>query len=265
VAIVVVGTNADTETEGEDRTSLALPGDQDELVTRVLAANPRTVVVVNTGGPVTLPWSASAPALLQTWFGGQEMADALVDVLFGEVDPGGRLAVSFPRAIEQTPAFGNFPGEHGEVRYGEGFLVGYRWYDSRGLVPTFPFGYGLSYATFEIGAPVGGVGPLQHEDGLTRIEVPVTNTGDRRGSEVVQAYVAPPRNGPRFRPARELRAFAKVHLDPGEVQRVTLDLSDRAFAAWEPVRGWTAEPGTYAVHIGRSCADIAHVVDIVVP
>ena len=153
VAVVVVGTNSDWETEGEDRTTLALPGEQDELVRRVVEANPRTIVVLNTGSPVTMPWVDAPAAVLQTWFGGQEMAGALADVLTGAADPGGRLSMTFPRRIEDTPAFGNFPGEDGEVRYGEGLLVGYRWYDTRRLPTLFPFGHGLSYSSFEIGAP----------------------------------------------------------------------------------------------------------------
>src|SRR5205085_10343625 len=131
--VVVVGTNSDWETEGRDRETLALPGDQDELVRRVAAGNSRTVVCVNTGAPVTADWCDDVGAIVLTWFGGQEMADALVDVLTGAADPGGRLPTTWPLRLEHNPSFGNFPGEHGEVRYGEGLLVGYRWYDSRSL------------------------------------------------------------------------------------------------------------------------------------
>ncbi|MGZ4681139.1 MAG: glycoside hydrolase family 3 C-terminal domain-containing protein, partial [Acidimicrobiales bacterium] len=247
-----------------DRATLALPGDQDELVRRVIEANPRTVVVLNTGSPVTMPWEPDAAAVLQMWFGGQEMAGALADVLVGSADPGGRLSMTFPRRIEDTPAFGNFPGEDGEVRYGEGLLVGYRWYDTR-LVPTlFPFGHGLSYSSFEIGRPAPD-GPLTWASGdVLRLRVPVTNTGDRRGAEVVQAYVAPPAGGG-FRPARELRAFAKVALDPGQSATVELAFDNRSFASWDRTgHEWVVEPGTYELLIGRSSADIVHELTVAV-
>ena len=155
-AIVVVGTNDDWETEGRDRASMDLPGDQNELVERVLAANPRTVVVVNAGSPVTLPWADRAPALLDVWFGGQEMAGALADVLAGAADPSGRLPTTFPVVAEHNPSHGNFPGENGECRYGEGVLIGYRWYEARRLPVRFPFGHGLSYTLVRAGRPARG-------------------------------------------------------------------------------------------------------------
>ena len=188
---MVVGTNDDWESEGHDRTTLTLPGEQDELVRRVVAANPNTVVVLNTGAPVTINWPDGPRALLQAWFGGQELGHAVVDVLTGEAEPGGRLPTTYPVRLEDSPSFGNFPGEFGEVRYGEGVLMGYRGYEARRMPVRFPFGHGLSYTTFEIGAPTlsraegGGAGEVT-------LTVPVTNTGSRRGSEVVQCYVAPP-------------------------------------------------------------------------
>ena len=141
-AIVIVGTNDDWESEGEDRTTMDLPGAQNELVARVVAANPNSVVVVNTGAPVTMDWADDARAVLQAWFGGQEMANALADVLVGDAEPGGRLPVTIPLRLEHNPSFGNFPGENSEVRYGEGLFVGYRWYESRRLPVRFPFGHG---------------------------------------------------------------------------------------------------------------------------
>ena len=147
--IVVVGTNDDWETEGDDRDVDGPPGRQDELVARVVAANPNTAVVVNTGSPVTMDWADDAPAIVQAWFGGQEMGNALADVLFGDAEPGGRLPTTFPVRLEHNPSFGNFPGEFGEVRYGEGVLMGYRWYEARHLPTRFPFGHGLSYTTFD--------------------------------------------------------------------------------------------------------------------
>jgi beta-glucosidase len=282
--VVVVGTNDDWETEGHDRTSMDLPGGQDELVRAVCAANPRTAVVVNAGSPVTLPWADEAPALLDMWFGGQEMADGLVDVLTGRADPSGRLPVTFPERIEHAPAFGNFPGGHGEVRYGEGVLVGYRWYEARHLPVRFPFGHGLSYTTFELGEPE----VIDGDPMLVRVRV--TNTGTRSGGEVVQLYVEAV--SPKVvRPPKELKAFAKVWLEAGGSATVTLGLTDRAFAHWQPdpgpyeaikdrqqrstisiapaaseqpPKGWHVEPGEYRLHIGRSSADITHIVPITI-
>ena len=286
VAIVVVGTNDDWETEGADRTTLALPGAQDALVGAVLAANPNTVVVVNTGAPVTMPWVADAPAILQSWFGGQEMASALVDVLTGVTDPGGRLPTTFPASIRQTPSYGNFPGDNGRTPYAEGIFVGYRWYDAREMRPLFPFGHGCSYTTFEIGVPTPSATTFAVGDTLT-VAVQVTNVGDRRGSEVVQCYVRPTASRI-VRPPQELKAFGKVTLDPGESAVVTLELDDRSFAYWDPAQpewpdvqahtlatlphlhgvvrrtepGWTIDPGVHDVVIARSSAEPLHTVPI---
>lgn len=277
-AIVIVGTNNDWETEGHDRSSMDLPGRQAELIERVSAANPNTVVVVNAGSPVTTAWAAHAPAILQVWFGGQEMSNALTDVLFGDTEPSGRLPTTFPTCIEHTPSFGNFPGEHGQVRYGEGVLVGYRWYDARHLAVPFAFGHGLSYTTFDIGAPQVAQ-TFDPSNGTLSVVVPVTNTGPRRGAEVVQCYVGAV-DPAVVRPPKELKAFQKVWLDPGESTTVTLTLDARSFAYWSPgnvykgtvaptalgnigtvpdtFRGWQIDAGEYRIHVGRSSADIAH-------
>jgi beta-glucosidase len=256
--IVMVGTNDDWETEGEDRSTMDLPGRQDELAARAVAANPNTVVVVNTGAPVTMDWADGAPAVVQAWFGGQEMGGALADVLFGDAEPGGRLPTTFPVRLEHNPSYGNFPGEFGELRYGEGVLLGYRWYEARHLPTRFPFGHGLSYSSFTLGEPT--VAP----DGDTvTITVPVTNAGARRGCEVVQCYVAAPHSSAVTRPPKELKAFAKVWLDPGESATAELTLDARAFAYWDPsASDWHVAPGTYELHVGRSSADIAHVVSV---
>jgi beta-glucosidase len=286
VAVVVVGTNDDWETEGEDRTSLALPGDQDALVASVLEANPRTVVVVNAGSPVLMPFADDAPAILLSWLGGQEMGDALIDVLTGEADPGGRLPTTFPRRIEHSPSYGNFPGDNGQVPYAESILMGYRWYDSRHLPVLFPFGHGLSYTSFEVGSPALASASVPVGAPVT-VEVPVTNTGDRRGSHVVQCYVRP--HASRLvRPDKELKTFAKVSLDPGASTTVTLTLGERAFAYWDPGQpewpqlqahtaatlpqlqgeqrrteaGWMVEPGRYDVVIANSAADVATVTTV---
>ncbi|MEN9803209.1 MAG: hypothetical protein RIS41_56 [Actinomycetota bacterium] len=232
VAVVVVGTNNDWESEGHDRTTLDLPGRQVELIRAVAEANARTAVLVNSGAPVDMAWAEHVPAVMQIWFGGQEMAVAVADVLSGDVDPGGRLPTTIPMCIEHTPAFGNFPGEHGQVRYGEGILVGHRWYDTRRIPVRFPFGHGRSYTTFAIGTPTldrHEIGPRES----VSVKVPVTNTGDRTGSHVVQIYVAP-RSTTVSRPVQELKGFAKVKLAPGETATTEIRLSPRAFAHWNP-------------------------------
>ncbi len=291
--LVIVGTDSTVETEGVDRETMHLPGRQDDLVWRIVRTTRDAVVVVNTGSPVTMPWAEAAGALLQTWFAGQEHANALVDVLLGDAEPGGRLPTTLPLRLEHSPAYGNFPGESSEVRYGEGLLIGYRWYEARRLPVRFPFGHGLSYTTFEIGKPRLASSRLGAGERL-RVEVPVTNTGARRGSEVVQLYVAPPGGGSgsperHLRAVKELRAFAKVHLDPGESTTVILELGERSFAYYDLVdedwpemagrrhnpvahvhdgplhhrkAGWYVDGGTYQLHVGRSSADIAHVVDV---
>ena len=285
VAVVVVGTTGDWESEGHDRTTMDLPGDQDELVRRVAAANPRTVVVVNTGAPVTMDWVTEAAAVLQSWFGGQEMADALADVLLGDAEPGGRLPTTLPERLEHNPSYGNFPGENGETRYGEGVLMGYRWYDARHLPTRFPFGHGLSYTSFELGEPTLS-SPVFRPGGELTVAVPVTNTGDRPGSEVVQCYVAPPQPTRLIRPPKELAAFAKLWLEPGETATVRLSLDVGAFAYWDPGqddraevdaklaglpvqagrrrgrRGWHVEVGAHRLLIGHSSADLPHAVEI---
>lgn len=279
IALVVVGTTDDWESEGHDRDTLELPGRQVELIRAVAAANQKTVVLVNTGAPVDMSWANEVPSIMQIWFGGQEMGHAVVDVLLGEADPGGRLPTTIPERIEHTPAYGNFPGEHGQVRYGEGVFIGYRWYEARHLPVRFPFGHGLSYTTFEIGQPDCEDTEISSAQKVT-IRIPVTNTGSRIGSEVVQVYVAP-RHSSVQRPNKELKSFAKVNLKPGESTVVTIELSPRDFAFWNPgdiyrsvlrpqvtgesanialdQRGaWQIDQGLYDIHIGTSSVNIAH-------
>lgn len=290
--VLVVGTNADWESEGEDRASMDLPGEQDALIRRVCAANPRSVVCVNAGSPVTMDWAELPGALLQTWFGGQEQGNALADVLLGRADPGGRLPTTIPLRLEHNPTFGNFPGENSKLRYGEGLLMGYRWYDTRQLPVRFPFGHGLSYARFEIGAPALSSAVFRAGETLT-LAVPVANTSEREGSVVLQGYVEPPPS-PLFRPRRELRAFAKASLAPGERRTLALTFDARAFCYWDPgdaefaaqreklgptadlipasrgathreQPGWYAEPGEYRIQLARSAADIVHTCSVTLP
>jgi beta-glucosidase len=287
VVIAVVGTNDEWETEGRDRETLALPGEQDELVRRAVAANPRTVVVVNAGAPVDLPWADDVAAVLHVSFGGQEMAEAVVDVLTGASDPGGRLATTFPRKLEHTPAFTSFAPQNHLVRYSEGVFVGYRWYDTRRLPVRFPFGHGLSYGSTRWDPPVLSAAEIVPGSALT-LECPVSNNGSRPATAVVQCYVVPI-DAPISRPVQELKAFGKVELAAGAHSTLRFTLDDRAFSYWhtgddhaivdEPVndlaalggtmaagigvasgrpRGWLMAPGEYDVVIARSCADPVH-------
>ena len=244
VAIVAVGLDNDWETEGRDRTSLDLPGRQVELIRAVAAVQPRTVVAVVAGSPVDLSWASSVPGLLWCWLPGQEGGRAIADVLFGDSDPGGRLPCTMPARLEDTPAFLDTPPDPGVLRYQEGTFAGHRWYDARGIEPAFPFGFGLSYASCTVGPPRVAA-PTVEPGGMVEVDVEVTNTSDRAGSEVVQLYVGDPDASVR-RPPRELRTFAKVHLAPGETRDVRLRLTMRDLAFWDPVTSaWVAEAGDF--------------------
>jgi beta-glucosidase len=252
VAVVVVGSNGQWESEGHDRPDLSLPGRQRELVEAVLEVNRRTVVIVNAGSPVDMPWASRAGAVLMTWYPGEEGADALADMLVGLAEPSGRLPVTFPARVEDGPAgLGlegeRYPGIEGKVVYGEGVLVGYRFYETMRLAPLFPFGFGLSYGdmAFE-NVEADGEG----------VSLTVSNNGRRRGTEVVQVYVRAPESRVR-RPDRELVGFAKVVLEPGEHQTVRIPLTAAAFRYWDvDTHAWRSDPGRYEVLVGTSCRDI---------
>jgi beta-glucosidase len=244
VAIVVVGTNAQVESEGFDRTSLALPGRQDKLVRAVAAVNPRTIVVVNAGSPVLLPWRESVQGILLTYFGGQEFGAALADMVFGAVEPGGRLPTTWPATEESVPVTSVTPVD-GKVEYTEGIHIGYRAWLRSGAEPAYEFGFGLGYTTFEItdleveGDPTTGVD----------ITVSVTNTGDRAGKHVTQVYLSRADSAV-DRPVRWLAGFAATELAPGETARVSIPVATRSFEYWQD--GWTLEPGDFAAHVGTS-------------
>jgi beta-glucosidase len=250
--VCVVGTDGEWETEGHDRESMDLPGAQDDLVRAVAAVNPRTVVVVNAASPVSMPWAADVAAVLQCWFPGEEWGNALADVLSGDVPPSGKLPTTIPARLQDTPAYTSYPGELGKVRYGEGLFVGYRWYDARDVEPRFCFGHGLSYTAFD----VGDLRWVATGDDTVTVRVSVTNTGGRRGAEVVQCYVRDV-EATVARPVQELKAFEKVWLDPGARTDVTFALGRRAFEYWDPERGeWVLEPGEFEVRVGTSSRDI---------
>jgi beta-glucosidase len=245
VAIVVVGTNDEWETEGNDRTRMDLPVDQDELVAAVAGVNERTIVVLNTGSPVPMPWLDDVAAVVQVWFAGQELGDGLADVLTGAAEPSGRLPVTFPKRIEDTPAYLSHPGDDGKAPYDEHLFFGHRWYDARDIEPLFPFGHGLGYSTVEYGDA--------HVTGDV-IEVDVTNTGPRATAETVQVYVSLP-DATRRRPVRQLAGFAKVVVDTGATVTARVDLHRRHRQSWVG-GGWIDEPGAVTYHVGRSSRDL---------
>jgi beta-glucosidase len=258
-AVVVLGLNEEWETEGADRTSLALPGRQAELALAVAAANPRTAVVVNAGAPVDLRFLARIPAALWLWYPGQEGGNALADVLFGDADPGGRLPTTFPERLEDVPCHAHgpsgYPGAEGRVVYAEGVFTGYRHYDTHGVAPLFPFGHGLSYARFEYGELVLSRDRLREGETL-EARVRVRNAGARTGQEVVQLYVRD-LEARVPRPDKELRAFEKLSLAPGEEREVTFRLGARDLAFFDEERkAFAAEPGAFEILVGRSSRDL---------
>jgi len=251
----VVGTDADWETEGNDRESMTLPPPQDELIRAVSAVNPHTAIVVNAASPVEMDWADHVGAVLQCWFAGEEWGHALADVLSGDVSPSGKLPTTFPVRIEDTPAYTSYPGERGQVHYGEGVFVGYRYYEKKKLEPLFPFGHGLSYTKFDysnLRAPdeVLAGQPIH-------VSLEVTNSGTLPGRETVQLYVGDEVTQDVVRPAKELKGFHKVELAPGESQIVRFTLNTHDLAYYDARRrGWTTTPGKYRLYVGSSSADI---------
>ncbi len=259
--ILAVGLNQDWETEGEDRSSMDLPGRQPELIAAIGAANPNTVVLVNAGSPVSMDWVDQVGAVAQIWYLGQETGDAVADMLLGVRSPSAKLPTTFPMRYEDHPAMASYPGEAGVVRYGEEIFMGYRGYELRNIAPRFAFGHGLSYTTFELGAPEVS-STVAQAGGSVTVTVAVSNTGDMDGAEVVQLYVHDPVCSVR-RPAKELRAFAKVHAAPGATEIATMMLNDTAFRYWDAAaHQWVVEPGEYELLIGTSSDDIRHRVTV---
>ncbi|GAA6009003.1 hypothetical protein JCM10207_004061 [Rhodosporidiobolus poonsookiae] len=257
LAILVVGTNPDWESEGFDRKDMKLPGESDALVAAVLAANPNTVVVNQSGTPVEFPWLKDASTVVQAFFGGNELGNGLADVLFGKKNPAGKLPLSWPVRLEDNPAFHSF-GNTGEtpnkILYGEGIYVGYRHYDRMKLAPAFPFGHGLSYTTFEFsGLSTSSVS----ESGDFTVSFTVKNTGSVDGTEVAQVYIAAASDGSRITsPVKELKAFKKVALKAGESKKVEIAVGKEAFSYWnEHYSKWIAPAGQYKVLVGSSSAE----------
>lgn len=249
VAVVFVGEQLG---EGHDKLELALPGDQNALIEAVAAANPRTVVVLHTSNPVAMPWIEKVAAVIEAWYPGQASGTSIAALLFGDVNPSGKLPVTFPRDSTQGPATRplSYPGNGQSVLYDEGVFVGYRWYDHHGQEPLFPFGHGLSYTVFEYsGLTISGDGNDR------RIDVTVTNKGKRAGAEVVQLYVGLPPEAQD--PPQQLKGFEKIRLEPGESRRVSLPLDAERLSAFDAASGqWRLFPGRYAVGVGSSSRDI---------
>ncbi|MGH8955050.1 MAG: glycoside hydrolase family 3 C-terminal domain-containing protein [Microbacterium sp.] len=252
VAVVFLGLPAAEESEGFDREHIDLPAAQLAVLDAVIEANPATVVVLSNGGVVALPFADRVPAIVETWLLGQAGGGAVADVLYGAVNPSGKLTETVPVRVEDNPSFGSFPGEFGHVRYGEGVLVGYRWYDAKGLDVTFPFGHGLSYTAFSYGEATVEAA----ENGDIAVRVDVTNTGTRDGREIVQVYAAPVSSVVQRAP-RELKAFASVAIAAGETRTVELVIRREDLAYWDVrVDRWIVEPGEYRIDVAASSRDI---------
>lgn len=256
VALLYIALPTFKESEGYDRADLDLTAQQVALIKAVTAAQPQTVVILNNGSALAMnEWIDGAAAVLEAWMMGQAGGAAVADVLFGKVNPSGKLAETFPLKLADTPSYINYPGENGEVRYGEGIFIGYRYYDAKETPVLFPFGYGGSYTTFEYSSPRVSATTLKDIDGLS-VSVDVTNTGQVAGKEVVQVYVHD-HESMLMRPAKELKGFAKVELQPGETKTVTIPLDFRSFAYYHPAyKRWITEDGEFDILIGASSADI---------
>lgn len=257
VAVVVVN---DNESEDGDRQNLTLPGAQDDLVAAVAAANPKTVVVLNTGAPVLMPWLGSVPSLLESWYGGEANGTALASVLFGDVNPSGKLPQTWPASMDQMPTADSsrHPGDVDvatnttTISYSEGLDVGYRWYDSHQLTPLFPFGYGLSYTSF--GFRGLKISPAA-ADGSRQVRATVTNTGTTAGSEVAQLYLSYPAAA--GEPPKSLKGFQRVDLAPGKSAKVTFSVTQQDLQTWDPAaHHWTTTPGDYQIQVGDSSREL---------
>lgn len=258
--LLFLGLPAEYESEGFDRDTLDIPAKQIDVLNAVAAANKNVVVILSNGSVVSMPWQGNAKAVLETWLLGQAGGAALADVIFGKVSPSGKLAQTIIDNIQDDPSMVNWPGEEGHVDYGEGVFVGYRYYDTFHKPVTYPFGYGLSYATFE----VGDVAAEKTGPQAVRVTATVTNTSRVAGAETVQVYVAPPK-AKVARPVHELKGFAKVALEPGESKTVEIDLDERAFAYWsETFDDWHVEAGEYGIEVGTSSRDIADTVTVAI-
>ncbi|MEY8495011.1 glycoside hydrolase family 3 C-terminal domain-containing protein [Lachnospiraceae bacterium 29-91] len=255
IAVIFAGLPDSFESEGYDRKHLRMPNCQNRLIEAVSEVQPNTVVVLHNGAPVEMPWIGKVKAVLEAYLGGQAVGGAVVNVLYGNTNPSGHLAETFPLRLQDTPCYLNYGGEHDKSVYSEGVFVGYRYYASKDMEVLFPFGHGLSYTTFAYRNLTVNKEKITESEPLT-VTLDVTNTGKMAGKEVVQLYVAP-KDGTIIRPVRELKAFEKMELAPGETKKVQFTLERRAFAYWSTqIHDWHVESGEYEIQVGRNAQDI---------
>lgn len=252
--VLVAGLNGEWETEGHDREHMDLPPGTDELIARVLEVNPNAAICIQSGTPVTMPWAEKANVLAQAWFGGNELGNALADVIYGDVNPCAKLSLTIPARLQDSPSYINFGSERGRVLYGEDIYVGYRYFEKTGLKPLFPFGHGLSYTTFtrsDLTLKVDEEKPVLEDGERITASVNVTNTGSVAGAEIVQLWVQPPTLENIKRPVRELKGFTKVFLQAGEKKTVTITVEKKiATSFWDEIReSWSSTRGQYTVLI----------------
>lgn len=247
--VLFAGLSGEWESEGEDRTTMDLPPHTDELISRVLDANPNTVVVIQSGTPVTMPWASKAKALIQAWYGGNETGNGIADVIYGTVNPSAKLSLTFPKRLKDNPAYLNYRSEAGRVLYGEDVYVGYRYYEQMEIEPLFSFGHGLSYTTFAL----SDLSLRQQNGDQLSVRCKLENTGDRNGAEVVQLYIAPV-SPPIKRPVKELKGFSKKLLKKGESVDVEVTLGlVRATSFWDEKESrWCSAAGDYKILVGTS-------------
>jgi beta-glucosidase len=266
VAIIFGGLNHDFDTESFDRQDMKLPYGQETLIHEVAKVNPHTIVVIIAGSPLELSGVVSrVPSILWAWYGGMEAGNAVADVLSGKVDPSGKMPFTLPVVLEQSPAhaLGNFPGRDLKVNYEEDIFVGYRWYDTKKIVPQFPFGFGLSYTTFELSG-LGTDKTVYGKEDIIRVKFSIKNSGSSFGAEVVQLYMSDPVCSV-IRPAKELKGFEKVFLQPGETKNSEIQVKVGDLAFYDEIRkGWTVEPGDFLLHLGTSSGDIRQTVKIAI-
>ena len=250
--ILIVGTNSDWETEGNDRSDLALPADQDKLIESVIKENANTVVVINSGSPVSMPWINDSNAILQSWFGGQEYGNALADLIFGEINPSGKLPTTFPVQIEDTPAFDYYPGKNSQMNYEEKLLIGHRWYERKGKKPLFPFGFGLSFTKFSF----SDLEVIKKDDLNINCKFRIKNFGEMDGHEVAQCYVAFLK-AEEDEPLKTLQSFKKVFIEKNKEIELEISLNKRNFSYWDvDKKDWMVKPGEYRIDIGSSSEKI---------
>jgi len=253
VAVIFAGLSPEWESEGFDRENMELPGAQDALIKAVVKANKNTIVVLNNGTPVTMTkWINKVPVIVEAWYLGQETGNAIADVLFGDYNPSGKMPVTFPVKYEDNPSYPWYLKEKDKAVMGEGLYVGYRYYDSKNVEPLFPFGYGLSYTSYEY----SNLKHNQKDNGTVEVSFSVKNTGKYAGNEIAQLYIHDVKASI-DRPEKELKGFAKVSLNPGESKTVSITLDKRAFSFWDvKTKLWIAEPGEYEILVGVSSRDI---------